>query len=87
VLDYVRTFYDAVCSPNVRELSQVERMKKYMNFLGLGVDAGGQFLHHIRRVQTKGDFFRVCEEFLDHDRPMALEPIAAERSLVPAAPV
>ncbi|MBA4149376.1 MAG: tRNA-dihydrouridine synthase family protein [Verrucomicrobia bacterium] len=74
VLEYVRNLYDAVCSPDVRELAQVQKMKKYMNFLGLGVEGEGAFLHQIRRVTTKSDFFRVCEEFLTHNRPMLLEP-------------
>jgi nifR3 family TIM-barrel protein len=74
VLEYVRSLYDAVCCPEVRETAQVEKMKKYMNYLGVGVDAEGQFLHRIRRVTTKEDFFRVCEEYLNHDQPMPLEP-------------
>ncbi len=76
VLEYVRALYDAVCSPDVREPAQVQKMKKYMNFLGLGVEPGGKFLHDIRRVTTKMDFFRVCEEFLSHDQPLPLEPFA-----------
>ena len=51
-------------------------MKKYMNYLGEGVDPDGQFLHQIRRVATKADFFRVCEKFLAHDRPLPLEPFS-----------
>jgi tRNA-dihydrouridine synthase len=74
VLAYIRALYQAVCSPEVRESAQVQKMKKYMNYLGVGVDAEGQFLHHIRRVATEADFFRVCEEFLNHDRAMPLEP-------------
>ena len=74
VLAYVRALYDAVCSPDVRESAQVQKMKKYMNYLGVGVDAEGQFLHHIRRVTTQVEFFSICEKFLDHDRPMPLEP-------------
>ncbi len=74
VLEYVRALYEAVCSPEVRESSQVQKMKKYLNYLGMGVEPSGQFLHQIRRVTNRGDFFRVCEEFLDHDEPMALEP-------------
>lgn len=74
VLAYVRALYDAVCSPDVRELAQVQKMKKYMNYLGVGVDAEGQFLHQIRRVTTEAEFIRVCEDFLNHDRPMPLEP-------------
>jgi len=78
VLAYVRALYDAVCSPGVRELSQVQKMKKYMNYLGAGVEPTGQFLHRIRRATTKADFFRVCEDFLNHDQPMSLEPIQIE---------
>jgi tRNA-dihydrouridine synthase B len=74
VLNYVRRLYDAVCSPLVREVAQVQKMKKYMNYLGVGVEPTGQFLHRIRRVNAKGEFFSICEEFMDHDRPMPLEP-------------
>jgi tRNA-dihydrouridine synthase len=77
VLAYVRALYDAVCSPEVREISQVQRMKKYMNYLGVGVDLEGRFLHLIRRVTTRADFFRVCEKFLCHDRPMDLKPVCS----------
>ncbi len=74
VFAYVRALYDAVCSPDVTESAQVQKMKKYMNYFGVGVDAEGQFLHQIRRVTTQSEFFHVCEEFLNHDRPMPLEP-------------
>ena len=76
VLDYVRALYDAVCAPGVRESAQVQKMKKYLNYLGLGVEPTGQFLHRIRRVTTRADFFAVCEEFLGHDQLMPLEPYA-----------
>ena len=74
VLAYVRALYEAVCSPAARESAQVQKMKKYMNYLGVGVEPTGQFLHQIRRVTTAADLFRVCGHFLDHDRPMPLEP-------------
>jgi nifR3 family TIM-barrel protein len=74
VLDYARALYDAVCTPSVLESAHVQKMKKYMNYLGVGVDRDGQFLHQIRRVNTKADFFRVSEEFLSHDQLMPLEP-------------
>src|SRR5882724_6216094 len=76
VLAFVRALYEAVCPPEVSENSQVQKMKKYMNYLGLGVEPTGQFLHQIRRVATKADFFRICEEFLNHDRTMPLEPFS-----------
>lgn len=74
VLDYVRTLYDAVCAPGAPERAQVQKMKRYMNYLGVGVDPAGRFLHGIRRVMNKREFFQLCEEFLDHHNPMPLEP-------------
>jgi tRNA-dihydrouridine synthase B len=70
----VRSLYEAVCAPAVREAAQVQKMKKYLNYLGVGVEPTGQFLHQVRRVTTTAALFRVCEEFLDHDRRLPLEP-------------
>jgi tRNA-dihydrouridine synthase B len=74
VLAYVRALYEAICSPEIAEKAQVQRMKKYLNYLGVGVEPTGQFLHRIRRVTDRASFFGTCEEFLDHDDPMPLEP-------------
>ena len=74
VLDYVRALYDAVSVRGLRESAQVQNMKKYMNFIALGVEPTGQFLHTIRRVNTEHDFFAACRAFLEHDDPMPLEP-------------
>ncbi|MBI3882489.1 MAG: tRNA-dihydrouridine synthase family protein [Verrucomicrobia bacterium] len=76
VLGYVRELYHITCPTAMRANVQVQKMKKYMNYLGLGVEPTGKFLHDIRRVTTEADFFRVCEEHLDHDRPMPLDPFA-----------
>lgn len=73
VLAYIHALYEAVCSPDVPEVSQVQKMKKYLNYIGLGVEPTGQFLHAIRRVMTKADFFRICAEHLDHGDAMPLE--------------
>jgi nifR3 family TIM-barrel protein len=74
VLNYIRELWDNEITPGVKESSQVMRMKKFMNFIGDGV--GEKFLHEIRRVATTADFFRVCENYLAHDEPMALEPVS-----------
>ena len=75
VLGYVRQLWENDITPGVKESAQVQRMKKFMNFIGEGV--GEEFLHEIRRVMTTADFFRVCEEFLDHGQPLTLEPDSA----------
>ena len=76
VLAYVGALYEAVCAPAVPEAAQVQKMKKYLNYIGVGIEATGQFLHQIRRVTSKAEFFRICEEFLNHDQPMPLEPFS-----------
>jgi tRNA-dihydrouridine synthase len=73
VLAYIREIWNAEVTPGVRKSAQVRRMKKFMNFIGEGVN--GKFLHEIRRVTTQADLFRVCEDFLNHDEPMTLEPV------------
>lgn len=72
VLEYVGQLYETATTPGVNEGAQVQRMKKYLNFIGAGV--GSDFLYAIRRVTTRKEFFTVCEEHLNHDRPMTLEP-------------
>lgn len=74
VLGYIRALYEAVSSPMATESQQVQQMKKYLNFIALGVESSGEFLHEIRRVRTEKEFFRVCVNFLDHDEPLPLEP-------------
>jgi tRNA-dihydrouridine synthase B len=79
VLRYIEELYEAVCSPDVRESAQVQKMKKYLNFIGSGVDSA-EFLHDIRRVSTRTDFFAICKRTLDHNEPMPLEPLVPANS-------
>lgn len=78
VLEYIHNLYEAVCSPDVTESAQVQKMKKYMNYLGVGVEPTGQFLHDIRRVIDRESFFSICDRFLNHHEPTALEPFRLE---------
>lgn len=72
MLSYIHELWDNEITPGVKETSQVQRMKKFMNYIGEG--ANEKFLHDIRRVETTADFWRVCEESFAHDQPMTLEP-------------
>jgi tRNA-dihydrouridine synthase len=74
VLDYISDLYEAVCSPGVPEKAQVQKMKKYMNFLGEGLDDSAAFLHDIRRCSTRDEFFSICSRHLDHGRALPLQP-------------
>jgi tRNA-dihydrouridine synthase len=76
VLAYIAELWEAQTTPDARESGRVQRLKKFMNFIGEGMEPPEPFLHDIRRAATRSDFFRVCAEFLDHDRPMRLQPAA-----------
>jgi tRNA-dihydrouridine synthase B len=78
VLDYVRGLWAMTPEENIRENAQVQKMKKYMNFLGIGLEPSGKFLHDVRRATTKDEFFRICATYMDHDEPMPLEPFKLE---------
>jgi tRNA-dihydrouridine synthase len=78
VLHYVTDLFEMTTPENYVERSQVQKMKKYMNYFGIGIDPKGRFLHDIRRAQTKAEFFDICREHLDHDQPMLLEPHSPE---------
>jgi tRNA-dihydrouridine synthase len=70
VLQYIRALWESEITPGARESAQVQRMKKFTNFIGEGI--GQEFLYAIRRVTTAAEFWRVCENFLAHDEPMTL---------------
>src|SRR5262249_693422 len=50
VLSYVRTLYETVRPAQARDGAHVQKMKKYLNYIGLGIEPTGQFLHQIRRA-------------------------------------
>jgi tRNA-dihydrouridine synthase len=77
VLNYLRELWAHEITPGVRESAQVQRMKKFTNFIGEGI--GDDFLFEIRRVGTAADFWQVCEKFLAHDEPMTLPAAGAAR--------
>jgi tRNA-dihydrouridine synthase B len=89
VLEYVRALWDTQSDANHPEKTQCERMKKFLNFVGEGVEPG--FWRELRKTVTASDFHRICREYLEHDRPMTMLPIQTEapsldRSAMPAMP-
>jgi tRNA-dihydrouridine synthase len=75
VLTYIHELYEAVCDLGIPDPKGVQKIKKYANFIGEGIHP--DFLHAVRRVSSKADFFTLCREHLDHDRPMPLDPVSA----------
>lgn len=76
VLNYICRLYTATKPTQSTPLQHVKRIKKFMNFVGLGIEPSGQFLRQIRRAATEADFFKACERWLSHSNPMPLEPFA-----------
>lgn len=91
VREYVERLFDATRPPDLPERLHVNKMKKYLNFVGQGVDADGSFLHAMRRTETAAELFAVCDRHLlsEPDREFAPEPypgvIARPNCETPAA--
>jgi tRNA-dihydrouridine synthase B len=79
VLDYIRRLYEATRPDQASPQQHVKRIKKFMNFIGLGIEPSGLFLSQMRRAATETAFFEVCERWLSHHEPMPLEPYAGLR--------
>ena len=76
VREYVERLYRATQAPGLLERFHVNKMKKYLNFVGQSVDADGAFLHDMRRAQSEIELFATCDRHLlaSPDREFALEP-------------
>jgi tRNA-dihydrouridine synthase len=83
VKKYIFDLHEAVHGPDMRETPHINRIKKFLNFIGEGVEPTGGFLHAVRRMTSDAEFQRICDEYLDHDRPMPLEPFPS-KGAVPA---
>lgn len=71
----VRAYADRLWSmtdtPGIPERARVGKMKKYLNFVGQGVDPDGAFLQDMRRAQTADQLFAVCDRHLLREGPDA----------------
>src|SRR5688572_13144821 len=64
VREYIERLYRATQSPGIPERLHVNKMKKYLNFVGQSVEPAGVFLHDMRRTETEADLFAVCDRHL-----------------------
>lgn len=78
VFQYVQDLWESTDRPGLPDLNHLNRMKKFLNFVGQGVDAEGAFLHEMRRARDAGTFFAICQRhLLDEGRsehPFAADP-------------
>lgn len=68
VYNYIFRLLEVTRWEGVTELTHVNRMKKFLNFVGQGVDAEGEFLHAMRRVGSYEDLIEVCRKYLIEGR-------------------
>ena len=64
VRDYIARLYRATQNPEFPERAHVNKMKKYLNFVGQSVDTDGAFLHDIRRAESESELFSICDRHL-----------------------
>lgn len=76
VREYVERLYRETQAPGIPEGAHVAKMKKYLNFVGQGVDPEGRFLFDMRRAMTEAELFAVCDRHLlaESAREFATEP-------------
>jgi tRNA-dihydrouridine synthase len=74
VLLYLHRLYREVRPPGLHERAHIQKMKKYLNYVGIGIEPSGQFLHDMRRADSETALFGLWHRHLDHANPMPLEP-------------
>ncbi len=88
LLAYLHALWDATASPELTERSHVQRIKKHLNFIALGVEPTGAFLDGCRRATTRAELFALWAAHLDHAQPLTLVPLSlplGERDLLAGA--
>lgn len=63
-LRYIEELYETVTFTGTRELDQVNRIKKHLNFFGPVARDSAAFLHDMRRCTTRAALMQVCAEHL-----------------------
>ncbi len=76
VREYVDRLYRTARQPGTPERAHVNKMKKYLNFVGQGVDPQGSFLREMRRAESEAALFEICDRHLlsQADAEFAPEP-------------
>lgn len=77
VAGFLQGLFEAVGPARLHPRAHIEKLKKYLNFIGPALDPEGAFLYRARRMSAEKEFHDLCAQFLDHDRPMPLTMPAA----------
>ncbi|TYQ27458.1 tRNA-dihydrouridine synthase family protein [Pseudanabaena sp. UWO311] len=76
VYKYIQHLFAITYRDDLKEKSHVNCLKKFLNFIGTGIDPEGQFLAGMRLVQSKQELFDLCDRHLlaEPDIPFAIDP-------------
>jgi len=76
VYGYIQHLFAITSREDLKEKSHVNCLKKFLNFIGTGIDRKGDFLAGMRVVQSKQQLFDLCDRHLltNPDLPFAIEP-------------
>ena len=76
VREYIDRLHHATLKSGTPARAHVGKMKKYLNFVGQGVDSEGAFLRAMRTAQTESELFSACDRHLlaAPEREFAPEP-------------
>lgn len=77
VRSYIDDLWEATSRPGLPDPNHLSRMKKFLNFVGQGVDPEGRFLHEMRRAREADVFFAICDRYMV-DNGLADQAFAAE---------
>jgi len=67
VRHYIDKLHQATAHDKRSPRHHVNHLKKFLNFVGQGVDPDGRFLHEMRRAQDETTFFGLCDRYLVND--------------------
>lgn len=76
VYQYIQHLFAITSRDDLKEKSHVNCLKKFLNFIGTGIDDQGIFLSEMRLVQSKQQLFDLCDRHLltNPDFLFAIEP-------------
>lgn len=79
VRTYIDRLHQAKLNPGVGERHQIDFLKRFLVFIGEGVDPEGKFLYEVRRVRSEAELFEVCDRHLVNEGrehlPFSDEPL------------
>jgi len=84
--EYIELLFHETRTPGFPEGAHISKMKKYMNFIGPGIEKNDGFIFQIRRCTTALDFFNICDAFLLSGEPLDRDPLATFSGVVQGGP-